>query len=42
MILKTAMVKDCAQWALAATSVLYLVRLRPSAPARPQDFEVVG
>jgi ribose/xylose/arabinose/galactoside ABC-type transport system permease subunit len=33
VISKGALLKDCAQWALASTSVLYLVWLRLTAPA---------
>jgi hypothetical protein len=36
MISKGALLKDCAQWALASTSVLYLAWLRLAAPLRSQ------
>jgi hypothetical protein len=31
------LLKDCAQWALASTSVLYLAWLRPTASPNPSD-----
>jgi hypothetical protein len=37
VISKGALLKDCAQWALAITSVLYLAWLRPTAPRGPSD-----
>jgi hypothetical protein len=37
VILKGALLRDCAQWALASASVLYLAWLRLTAPAGPSD-----
>jgi hypothetical protein len=37
VILKGALLKDCAQWALASTSILYLAWLRLTAPADPAE-----
>jgi hypothetical protein len=37
VISKGALLKDCAQWALASTSVLYLAWLRPTASPNRSD-----